>query len=137
VSTADGRPIESVGSELDGGFEPVDVLVDPFSDVWAVDAARRRLVVFSAQGKLRETYGAESTGIASPAALALGREDHLFVLDDASGIVHEMTLDGQRVGRLVPETTQGRRPVDLAANDEGCWILDAEGAVLEIWRPDG
>ena len=107
-----GRFIGTIGGEfgearLNG---PRGVAIATNGDLHIVSSGDASVRVFSADGRLLNTYGAygeEPGGMLQPRSIAGTTDERMFITDPSAGFVHVFQEDGDFLGRFRPVDARG------------------------------
>ena len=86
-----GRLITAWGSSGTGSVQfnkPRGLAVDRHMRVWVVDSGNRRVLIFSVDGELLDTFQPENeSSFLEPGDIAVGSDGYFFVVDEAKNAI--------------------------------------------------
>ncbi len=124
---------------------PTDVAVGADgSQVFIVDGAHHRLVVYDAKTRAMQVIGGLGRGLGEfefPFQVSVGPGGFVFVCEAIGGRVQRLTQDGRpsgQVGRWGVEVGQLYRPKGVAVSADGLvYVSDSSLGVVQVFRADG
>ncbi len=122
IGVADGDPVRTFG-------DVADVAADRAGNLYVLDAAARRVRVFTRDGTFLREIGKTGQGpgeLLGPVAVAVDSADRLYVLDAMSQSL-QVFGPGPGGNRFVRSIRLGFSADDVCAGDGGLFLLDTGG----------
>lgn len=127
--------------------QPAGLALDRDGNIYTADTVNSRIVVFSANGKLRQVFGKPGSGVTelnAPMALAVDSERKLIYVSDSSNYrIQVFKTDGTFVKTIDPnkqltDETKKVRPLGIAVNSKGqIYFSDADNHYIRVYAPEG
>lgn len=114
-------------------YQPRDMAVDSYGNIYILDGGNFRIQKFDAQGKFLRTIGGKGQGPAefiTPVSIEIDNDDNIHVLDVGQKRIEVIKPDGKELKRY-PVPNRGTYWIRLTKNNEyvgGFRILNLRGA---------
>lgn len=138
-----GNPVSSIGSSgsQNGQFyDPADIAISSSGIVFVADAGNHRVQAFSDDGVFLSAINKSASGkLRNPSAIALDRQDNLYVLDTDRSAVSVYSAKGDLLLEFgndkADETARLKEPRGLLVTDDEVFV--AEEDRVQVYSHDG